>query len=95
MTKNKYSVKADIFDGAWKPTIEEAIDAFHQKLIKNNKQSARLYNVFIAEKSDEKTASMKDARGCYYNSLENSKEVVLKLFKQYEMIVASTPLIGG
>ncbi len=76
MTPNKFSVKSSMYpkgrervvDGPWKPTVDEAVQAFAEMIKRKELAEVTVCHPFIAEKANEKTAGSKDVRGVYYDT---------------------------
>lgn len=72
--KGQFSVKstmypkgrARIVDGPWKPTVDEAIRAFGEMLVKKDLGKHLISSPSIAERADMATAPGKDSKGNYY-----------------------------
>lgn len=80
--KNKFCIKSDVFTtrgntkamvGPWKPTREEALDAFWAKLMKA-KHGSHFRFVFLAErKASASEANSKDKRGVPYTTVTDDE----------------------
>jgi len=74
--KKRFSVKGTLYvgekyrktdvDGPWKPTVEEAIQAYADKLIIKGLQGRSVYKCFVAERVELAVAPCKDSRGVPY-----------------------------
>jgi hypothetical protein len=89
-TPNNFSVKSSMYpkkrervvDGPWKPTVDEAVQAFAEMIKRKELAEVTVCNPFVAEKADEKTAGSKDVRGVYYNTnVQATKELTGKLLQ--------------
>lgn len=80
MNANAYSVKTTIyhtspsgrrsrrdFDGPWKATPAEAVEAYKASLLKKHLVRPVIASAFLAERVDEKVAGSQDSKGVYYN----------------------------
>jgi len=57
-------------DGPWKPTVEEAIVAFRDMLVKKGWLGELVFRSFVAERCPKETAPSGDNRGNYYKGAE-------------------------
>lgn len=86
MSKNTFSVKSRMYptphsngrdvDGPWKPTMDEAINAYVEVVVKKDLAKHLVCQPFMAERVDEKTAPAKDGRGNYYKTNEDATKTL-------------------
>jgi hypothetical protein len=78
--ENKFSVKSTIYmdsksrgrsvDGPWKPTVEEAVQAYAEMLVRKGLEKRLVCSPFLAEKMyNHLYAPSRDGRGVYYQTL--------------------------
>jgi hypothetical protein len=89
MSKNTFSVKSEMYvnlkrsrsvDGPWKPTIEEAVSAYAETVVRKELAKHLICRPFIAEKCDEKVAPAQDGRGvCYKTNQEATSTLKTQL----------------
>jgi hypothetical protein len=88
MSKNIFSIKTYQYpkgrrrdvDGPWKPTVQEAIDAYAEMLVKKELHTFLICQPFVAERTDKATAPAGDSKGNYYKTNEEeTKTLATKL----------------
>ena len=98
--ENKYSIKSNLLtganrrktmDGPWKPTISEALEGYYQKISKLD-YMVFVSLIFIAEKSDPKSANSQDSKGIYYNSLMGYENILEKFLDNKKIICTATAI---